>query len=156
MKHRRGFTLIEVLMTIVISSIAMMALATPFVAERRFWLLGTAQSEAQRDAQVVLRSMARTVRQSTGYNVATNTFNFAGCPNGRQFRRTGAGNNQLQFVDNCPGGQTITWIDGNRSRVTNFTITAINSRLVQVWLDVTYNNSENESLITEILLRNAT
>ena len=155
---KRGFTFIELIITIVISAIAMMALSAPFVAERRFWLLGTARSESQRDAQIVLRSMARAVRASNLY-AGNGVFNVT-CPGGsastRQFLR---GGNQLQFVDNCPGGQTITWIDGNRSQVTNFTITALTSRLVQVRLDVTYNSgtsNQSESLITEILLRNAT
>ncbi len=140
-------------MAIVISTIAMMALAAPFVAERRLWLLGTAQSESQRDAQLVLRAIARNVRQSTSYSVGTNTFNLA-CGT-RQFRLAGASNNQLQMVDNCWPIKTITWIDGNRSQVTSFVITPVNSRLVQVQLDVRYNNRESESLTTEIYLRNA-
>ena len=155
MKHHRGFTFIEMIIAIVISTIAMMALAAPFMAERRFWLSGTAQSESQRDAQVVLRAIARKVRESTSYNVGTNTFNV---PCGTcQFRLAGASNNQLQMVDNCTWPiTTTTWIDGNRSQVTNFTITPVNSRLVQVQLSVTYNNRESESLTTEMYLRNAT
>ncbi len=163
MKNNRGFTFIELIITIVISAIAMMALSAPFVAERRSWLLGTAQSESQRDAQLGLRAIARKARQG-GFGSPTYTISQGGAQFG--FNTPGGGacfqgglafGNQLRMfsTSNCGGASTIL-IDGNRSQVTNFTITAINSRLVQVRLDVTYNNSENESLITEILLRNAT
>ncbi len=49
--NSRGVTFIEVLVTIVISTIAMMALAAPFVAERTTWLSGTAQVEPVEDTR---------------------------------------------------------------------------------------------------------
>ena len=61
-RSRKGVTLIELLVTIVIGSIAMMALSVPFMSERIFWLSGDAQAESQRDAQMALRAMARVAR----------------------------------------------------------------------------------------------
>ena len=70
--NRRGVTLIELLITIIIGAIAMLALAVPFSAERIFWLRGDTQAEAQRDAQLALRAMARVGRQSSCYEIVGN------------------------------------------------------------------------------------
>lgn len=146
-------------MAIVISTIAMMALAAPFVAERRFWLLGTAQSESQRDAQVGLRAIARRARQGSSYAIGMSGAQIGfTTPTGSVCYQGGpVFGNQLRLFTtlNCTGAYTAL-IDGNRSQVTTFTTASISSRIVQVQLAVQYNNSESESLITEIYLRNAT
>ena len=61
--NRRGVTLIELLITVMIGAIAMFALVPPFIAEGNFFRKGKRQTEAQRDAQMVLRAMARAVRE---------------------------------------------------------------------------------------------
>ena len=66
-RAHRGVTLVEVLITVVIASIAMMALAVPFVAERSFWGVGKRQTEAQRDAQLAMRTIARMGREGATY-----------------------------------------------------------------------------------------
>ena len=165
MSHR-GVTLLELLITIIIGSIAMLALAIPFGAERRFWVTGKAQTEAQRDAQLVLRAIARGVRESTGY-AGGGSFNVV-CgpgPDGRygtaddvtgtrQFVQSGA---QLQMSDSCVS-QTVTLIDGvlTPSQVTSFSIASIpgTTKLVQVQLNVA-RGQQNESLVTQMFLRTA-
>ena len=65
--NRRGVTLIEMLIALVISAIAMMALAVPLIAERAMVGSGKAQTEAQRDAEMVLRAIARAALGSDQY-----------------------------------------------------------------------------------------
>ena len=60
MTRQRGVTLVELLVTIIIGSIAFMALTLPFVAERATWQIGRAKAESQRDAQLALTALART------------------------------------------------------------------------------------------------
>lgn len=157
--NQRGLTLIELLITIIISTIALLGATAPFIAERSFWASGKRQTEAQRDAQMALRSMARFARQGNGY-VPTGdghsvTFNFAGC--NRQFQLAGANNDQLLMVDNCVAPpKNVTLIDGVRSKVTQLVFTNVTSKLVNIQLQVTRENRQNETLQTDLFLRNAT
>ena len=174
--NRRAVTLIELLITIVIGSIAMLALAVPFSAERIFWLSGRARTEAQRDAQLALRAMARMARQSACYDIvgadqitlyagprvaAACTGAINGC-----FRRAG---NQFESYSGtiCTGVSPTLVIDGGRSQVTALSITRPvvgSDRLVQAQLTVSNRNTagsqtqqqQTEQLLTELYLRNAT
>ncbi len=174
---RRGVTLIELLMAIVIGAIAMFALVPPLVAERVFWGNTQRQTEAQRDAQMVLRAMARAGRECQGYNRpgffspvpgADTTLSFDGClgvsicfGGGPSFN----GGQMVQRSPNCqtPGGEKVL-IDAVRSKVANFTITqVIPNKLVRIHLKVTHRlqttdtrTPGDEILETEIFLRNAT
>lgn len=159
--NRRGVTLIELLMTIIIGSIAFFPLAVPFVGERSFWGTGQRQTEAQRDAQMVLRAMARVVRESNGYTIAAGGVTFNGAP-------TCGGNPVIfelhpggVFHQHC-GSNTTILIDGVRSKVTSFTpTTIIANKLVQVALTVTHqlrttdSRTRSETLATQLYLRNA-
>jgi type II secretory pathway pseudopilin PulG len=163
-----GVTLIELLITIVISTIALLALTAPFVAERSFWGIGKRQTEAQRDAQVALRAIARAAREGNaittplaGFSGNTFTFTTPSCP---VFGITFSGDplsGQLLMTDGCAGGLPIPLIDGVRSRVNNLVFTGITNKLVHIQLDVTHRlrttdpNVQNELLQTEIFLRNA-
>ncbi len=162
-------TLVELLVTLVIASIAFFGLAVPFFSERIFWGWGEDQTEAQRDAQVALRAVARQGRGSSGYVVGVGgeriTFSvmcpgpdglqgtaddFAGT---RQFMGGGAGG-LFQMVDSCSGG-TVTLIDGGRSRVAHLEFQPlIANRLVRVHLEVVHGGQRSEHLETEIFLRN--
>ncbi len=159
-----GVTLVEFLVAFLIAGIALFGLAIPFFSERSFWRQGDRQVEAQRDAQVGLRAMARSARTSSGHNLAVGasansiTFNVL-CPNGvtfgtRRFTGTPGGSGQFQMTDSC-SGRTTTFIDGNRSEVTAFQVTAVTSQLVRVQIQVTQKGEKNELLETEIYLRNA-
>lgn len=160
---RHGVTLIEVLITLVIGSIAMFALAAPFVAERSFWGTGQRQTEAQRDAQLALRAIARAIREGSTPSLApgnppdaTLTFNVpcgAGVAN-VTFSGGPSFGGQLQMIDSC-SGVTSTLIDGVRSRVTDLLFTGVSTKLVRVQIDVTHQNQEHEFLVTELFLRNA-
>lgn len=140
----------------------MLALSAPFMAERRFWITSNAQAEAQRDAQLVLRAIARHIREGRTYEVL----------NGGQELRVGGpwvctvspfmkvfelhAGGELHFHD-C-NGNTLVLIDGIRSEVQNFTVTpiAMTNNLLHIQLDVLYNNLENEVVETQVFLRNAT
>src|SRR3990167_8594413 len=81
LRSQRGVSLIEVLMVTIIGAIALMALAVPFMGERRLWGEGQSQVQAQRDAQLVTRAIARDARASEAF-VITGT----------------AGNNRVTFT----------------------------------------------------------
>ena len=156
-KNQQGVTLIELLVVVVISSIALIAAAMPFVAEQAFWRTGRERAAAQQDAQMVLRAMARTARQGTGYAVnqggSSVTISLPACS--RDFQL--ANGNQLQMVDHCVvPAQTLTLIDGVRSTVTQFVATTVvANRLVNIQLEITQGNQEREQLRTQLFLRNA-
>ena len=161
---RRGVTLIELLITVLIGAIAMFALAPPFIAEGNFFRKGKRQTEAQRDAQMALRAIAFVAHESTGYSIPTgDTINF--------LNTSVCGTNPVTFHADAVsrdlhmhcGGNTTILIDGIRSRVTTFTpTTVLANKLVRIHLDVSNQLrasdplSENEVLDTELFLRNGT
>ncbi len=165
MRGYRGVTLIELMITTVIGSIAFMALAVPFVAERRFWVTGNAQVEAQRDAQMAMRAIGVVARESGDYRILDSGGNVRlrfelPCGN-KEFRRGPAFNGgQLEFRNiSCPpseGPPSSILIDGVRSRVTELTFTpVIDDKLVHVRLVVAHQNLADEVLETDFYLRNS-
>ena len=173
---RRGVTLIELLMAIVIGAIAMFSLAPLLIAEGNFFRKGKRQTEAQRDAQMALRAIARVARGSDNFNnpgpssacVPLGGFHTLQCDGGGvaciRYNWVGDALSQItNFSTSCtnhPNG-TVTLIDGVRSKVTSFLITSITSKQVQVQINVTHQlrtgdpRIENELLQTELFMRNA-
>lgn len=157
--HERGVTLVELMVTMVLGAIVLLAAVMPFIAERSFWAAGRRQAEAQRDAQMAMRALAHMARQGQGYAVAPTgdsiTVNFTGC--NRQFQRGGADPHQLLMVDNCVApSKTTTLIDGVKSQVTQLVFTpVVANKLVTIQLQVTHENQKNETLQTNLFLRNA-
>ena len=163
---RRGVTLIELLMALVIGAIAFFALTMPFIAERSFWGSGNRQTEAQRDAQMAVRALARVARQSISYAVAGGgtqvTFAAPGGGAPSCFRGGPAFGRQLQLYASgvCGSGPATLLIDGNRSRVTSLVLTSVTGRLVRAQIQVTYQNQQGQNqqpalLVTNLFLRNA-
>ena len=167
--NKRGVTLIEMLIALIISSIAMMALAVPLIAERAMVGSGKAQTEAQRDAEMVMRAIARNGRQSDTATIFPTT------PDSYQLQFSNPaticfqggpafGNRLLLGPGGCGaggGGGGNVLIDGIRSIVTRFIATEIvHNKLVRVHLEVTHTpivggpRQEDEVLETEIFLRN--
>lgn len=147
--NRRGVTLIELLMTMIIGGIAFFALSVPFMAERNFWNSGKRQTLTQDDAHMAMRTIARTARQSAGYNAALGSFAVA-CGN-ESFT---ASNGQLTLTD-CDGNAHML-IDGSQSRVGVFSITAVSTNIIDVHIQVIHQGgAENENLQSRILMRNA-
>lgn len=155
--NQKGFTLVELMMVVAITAIALVAASMPFMMEQSFWRTGRQRTAAQQDAQMVMRAIARTARTGTGYVVGQGntsvTFNLPGC--NRVFQLFNG--NQLQVVDNCVAPpETKTLIDGGLSDVTQFVVTPIvPNRLVEIQVEVTQGTQERELLRTQIFLRNA-
>ena len=163
--NRRGVTLIELLMTIIIGSIAMLPLAIPFSAERIFWNKGKQQTESQRDAQMGMRAIARVAHGAQSYSRSSGhlLFQLPG-PIFRCFDGGPAFSNQL-VLTNCgdPPSPLAVLIDGNRSQVDSFVVTqVVPNKLVRVKLQVSHRlrttdpRQEDEILETELFLRNGT
>ena len=155
--NQQGVTLIELLIVMFLSLIALMAASTPFVGERSFWGTGTRQAEAQRSAQVALRAIARVAREGSSVDtpIPANQITFNTPCGKRTFQTAGNGNNQFQMVDNCVlPALTVTLIDGVKSKVIQFTPTLINAKLVDIQLQVKQENQQSEQLQTQLYLRN--
>ena len=173
-----GVTLTEVLLATVIGAIAMFALAVPLVAERTFWGTGKRQTEAQRDAQMTLRAIARVGRAALKHKVGVppsgegsgeieftdaegNTISFLGGPKGNSEFGDGQFIVENEHGGN-PDGQTEVLIDGVRSKVADFEVTSIAQQLVHVRLQVAHSlqggdpRTEDEILETDLYLRNST
>ena len=159
----RGFTLAELLITMIIAVIGVLMISIPFMAERNFWRMGQARVEARRDAQMVLRAMARVGRSSLDpvpgeKNVVTNSLTFKSGTCEQTFRLGGADNNQLVLVngpDCIPPDQTQVLIDGTRSRVNQFVVTPLTDRIVRVELEIRHGDEVSGLLQTEFFVRNA-
>lgn len=162
-RHSRGgFSLIELLITLVMGALVLMGLTMAFVSERSLWSSGIEQAEAQRDAQVALRAIARAARESNGYTVTAGSgvtqLDFAG-PFGGVCIEAGPAfeGGSLALHDDCAAPASTTYmIDGVRSQVTAFAVTPITSRLLRIQLEVVDPQRGSEALETEVLLRNAT
>jgi len=167
MSRRQAFTLIELVITMVISTLALLALSVPFMAERTFWGAGNRQTEAQRDAQVALRALGRAAREASSYAVMNPG------PTLGQLTVTGPGGvtcvtggpaagGQLLLGNGCADPAPLVLIDGVRSRVASLQVTPAGTRLVRVRLllqhrlRVTDVTVEDELVETELYLRNAT
>ena len=171
--NSRGISLVELLMVIIISSIAFIAISIPFISERSLTAIAQRQTEAQRDAQMITRSIARVAHDSSNYVAAPGvvgltqnsqiTFTTSGVGGCQITFQGGPGFNagQLQRVDQCTAS-TALLIDAIRSRVLEFTPTQINSKLFKIKLNVAHRNTatwaneptRNEIVETQIFLRN--
>ena len=165
-----GASLIEILVALVIGAIALLALAMPYATEKSFWNIGNRQAEAQRDTDMVLRSISRIARQGQSYTVTpvasgdkkiTFVMPPGVCSSTVYFEGGSAYPSSLnggQFVwqDGCASPPTtVTLIDGVASKVTNFDVTTIvANKLVKIKLSVINKNQQTETMEKQIFLRN--
>ena len=161
--NKRGVTLVELLIAVVISTIALLGAMMPFMVERLFWTSGNRQLEAQRDAQMVMRAMAAVGREANSYTLTSSSgqmkiaFTFPpslSCSGGAYFEGGPSYNGGRLDLSDCAGSNVIL-IDGVRSKVTQLVVTSVTTRLVNLQLQITHQNQEHESLQTTLLLRNA-
>ena len=181
---RRCVTLLELLIATVISTIAMFALVPPFLAEGNLFRKGQRQTEAQRDAQMAMRAIARVARESgqmllpmtipDGVSYVFETSDACGV---KAFVKRDS-TRSLQFQEQCvfPGivGPLVTLISGdvdpdgpegrndlidrNESWLTEFTIDRVgpagSSKTIHVLARVQHGGTEEELLETTLFLRN--
>ena len=164
-------------MAVIISTFALIGVSLILVKGIVASGAGTRQAGSQQDAQLALRGIARVARESKNYVVNTpNDVTFFAPPQvvdslthgggagafclGWQIRSVGQ-ILELSFVGaGCPISPP-PWIDGNRSKVAQFTVTGVSAQIVRIHLDVTHQlgandpRQEMETLNTEIYLRNA-
>lgn len=171
MRRNGGLTLIELIMGVVISMIAMFGLALPLISGQLSSRIGFRQTEAQRDAQLVVQAIALRARESSFFasigSGITAGLTLATPCGAWQFQRAGAAGEQLLMVDGCAvPPQTTVLIDGVRSRVTNFSASnagnPTQTRLVRIDLAMSHrlgastdNRQDTEILQTDLYLRNA-
>jgi prepilin-type N-terminal cleavage/methylation domain-containing protein len=149
-----GFTLIEILMTLIITTIALIAVSGPFMAERRFWSNGMKKAMAQRDAHMILRAMEQSVRESEGFTVTefgdSDTLTLTGtCA--PVFTGGPSLSGKLNKTD-CNG--SLDLVEGARSMVTEFNVSSVVAdKLVNVRIHVV-SDLMDEVLETQMYVRN--
>jgi prepilin-type N-terminal cleavage/methylation domain-containing protein len=155
---RRGITLVEVLITVVIGSIALCAMALPFVAERSFWATGQRQTEAQRDAHLVMRAISRAAQESGSVALDPDGAGarFFLDPNRTvcqaYFRGGFAGSGRFEWYPRCGRQPTVLLDDDSRLRTLAFE--PVSRNLLRVRVEVTRKDREDERLETDFYLRN--
>lgn len=163
----QGATLVEVLVALVIGVIVLLALAVPYASESSFWNVGNRQAEAQRDADVVLRSISKIARQcnsfTPGGSAGDVTITFVPptgpsvCFEGGASYPTVLNGGQFHWkTGSCTSPtSTVTLIDGVASKVTNFSATTIvSNKLVKINLTILNKNQQTEIMEKQIFLRN--
>jgi prepilin-type N-terminal cleavage/methylation domain-containing protein len=158
--NRRGMTLVELLVTLVIAGIAFSTIVIPFATERAFWKVGERKAEAQQSAEVVLRAMGRHGRHASQFAITTigpqTILTFTPISGSAMIFRGGPAFNGGQLIMQDISNSGVL-IDGVRTKVTNYTVTTlIPNRLVRVRLEVQHVADANrkEVMETEIHLRN--
>ena len=156
-----GVTLVEMLLTILMSTMVFLSLTMLLSTAQAVRGSGENQSEAQRDASLVLGTMARIARQSRGYTISLSgskiTFTSSGAcsPSFQGGPAFGVGGGQVQMSDGCSTPTTTLLIDGAWSRATQFQLTFVSASVVHAKVQVTYRGRQNELLETDLFLRNA-
>ena len=115
--HRPGVTLIELLVTLIVSVIVVLTMTVPFMAERLFWGTGKRQTEAQRDAHLGMRAIARAARESKTFAGTTFTR-----PSGCTITFTNV-SGQLRIQDTCRAVDDL--IIRSPSEITAFSMTLV-------------------------------
>ena len=157
-----GVTLVEMLVTIVMSTMVFLSLTILLSTAQSFRGSGENQTEVQRDASLILKTMAHIARQSTGYTISLNgakvTFTSGACSPSFQGGPTiGPGGGQVQMSDGCSIPTTTLLIDGAWSRATQFQMTSVSpNKVVHARIQITYRGLQNELLETDLFLRNGT
>ena len=161
-----GLTLIELLIAVMISAIAMFGLALPLISGKLSTRIGFRQTEAQRDAQLIMQAIARRAHERSSYIInGPGNITFATPCGTWQFQKGGVGGSQFLMTD-CSGSPLPPLIDGKRSQLTNFTVANVGpvgkTRLVRVNLTLVHqlgtltdNRQETETLLTDLYLHNA-
>ena len=168
--NQRGFTLMELIIAIVISVIALFGLAPLLIGGTVSFNTGKRRVEAGRDGELVLRALAHVARESSSFTIngpGDVTFVSPTSPCGIWRFQGGSGapfGGQLSMTDGCPGS-SVPLINGVRSQVMNFSVapaTVGNTRAVRVTIQVADQlrttlgqRQNNETLQTDLYLRNA-
>jgi len=71
--NKKGFSLIELMVTITILSIVILGLVTFFTGGTRSWISGQSQIKAQRETRQVMDQMVREIREATLINTSSNS-----------------------------------------------------------------------------------
>ena len=161
LKNSKGFTLVEMMVTVVILSIIVLGLVTFFSGGMRSWVSGQSQLKAQREARQAMDRMVREIREGdkiidTSTNSAINfhtpfkgNMSFSYNSSEREIKEGTV--SLIQNVKNC----TITYYDKNKvlidpsSESDKVSIVKINLEI-----DVDNDNNTDIHLKSEISLRN--
>ena len=141
-----GMTLIELIIAIVISVIALFGLAPLLIGGTVSFDTGKRRVEAGRDGELVLRAMAHGAREASSFTIngpGDVTFVSPTSPCGIWRFQGGSGapfGGQLFMTDGCPGS-SVSLINGVRSQVMNFSVAPAavgNTRAISIQIQVAH------------------
>jgi len=69
--NKKGFSLIEMMVVVVILGLIVLGLVTFFTGGARSWVAGQSQLEAQRNARQVMDIMVREIREGNSFTIST-------------------------------------------------------------------------------------
>jgi len=69
--NKKGFSLIEMMVVVVILGLIVLGLVTFFTGGARSWVVGQSQLEAQRNARQVMDIMVREIREGNSFTIST-------------------------------------------------------------------------------------
>jgi len=72
-KNKKGFSLIELMVVVVILGLMVLGLVTFFTGGARSWISGQSQLEAQRNARQAMDIMVREIREGKSYSSTTSS-----------------------------------------------------------------------------------
>jgi len=75
--NKKGFSLIEMMVVVVILGLMVLGLVTFFTGGARSWISGQSQLEAQRNARQAMDIMVREIRESNYINNSSTTINIS-------------------------------------------------------------------------------
>jgi prepilin-type N-terminal cleavage/methylation domain-containing protein len=140
-KNKKGFSLIEMMVVVVVMGLIILALVTFFTSGTRSWITGQSQLSAQRNARQAMDWMVREIREASNI-IATTT-----------------SSKKINFTNSwSPESLTFTYFDTSNVEViptlTDDTAAKISKVHINLQVDVDKDSSPDITLNSDINLRN--
>jgi len=158
LKNKKGFSLIEMMVVVVILGLIVLGLVTFFTGGAKSWVAGQSQLEAQRNARQAMDRMVREIREasdiiasSTSLEINFNTpwsINLKYSWSGNKWEPIYKGTNPL--INNVQS-LTFAYFDSNGSSVTPENASKVH---IDLKVDVDRDDKHDVSLNADVNLRN--
>ena len=148
--NKKGFSLIELMVVVVVLSLIILGLVTFFTGGARSWISGQSQLSAQRNARQAMDRMVREIREGSNYSSGSSinsiTINYL----------ASFGKSPVTF--NLPVSSTTIYRDGtpliNDVKKLEFAYPSDSKVHVELEIDVDNDGNPDITLNTDINLRN--
>ena len=150
--NKKGFSLIEMMVVVVILGLVVLALVTFFTGGTISWVAGQSQLKAQREARQAIDRMVREIREGnsieSGSNATSITINYLA-----SFGKSSVTYSLLDTTINRNGNPLINNV---KTLIFSYSDTPPDSSKVHILLEVDVDNDNNPDIIlnTDVNLRN--